>query len=599
MFQTAVRPVLETKPRASSSSAAAVLATSTRDRWTCSKCTMRNDGINLNCTVCMNSRPGQRINLKEEQEKVPQMGVVNSRFSHRLKSLFSKAPPDWTCPLCTYINGGYYTQCQSCRFVRVVKGTQSQGSDSRDQGEVRRKTKSVSSEEESAAGTTSVFESIKAFFRRSPDVSRSKSVSRKLTEREEKRAEGGDGKKREWACQQCTFLNRDSLEKCTLCDLPRDLAVPDSLSSKSVERDSAPATLTLDQSRPNSATATVDNTEPRVDHSRNIPGMSESNDKATPLPKRPHSPQARQSFVSSQGVPTWCCQVCRAYNVVDLTQCFICGIGKIPEQYLPHGAEDQATFNPKSATPKTKLESYSSQSRNQQQQNLNPLSESSEPDYVNVFTPPAPTPRQSHKSSPHHPLTHFNQLQVSPTPSPQHITGSNDRAAPQMEHAQPTSAHSVFRVGPSYHQHTTVSDNGIFPYIEQAQPPYQHSSASNDRVFPSLEQPLYLSSSDITDFQTLDSSLEESCIDPYTRPRTPTDAHKTPRKRETLEKPTTLHQRQYSDEKGKGRRRIEASVHFNRTKCLQETRYEDVVRSVAVYHEIQQYSRQVCLCSAT
>jgi calpain-15 len=93
--------------------------------------------------------------------------------------------------------------------------------------------------------------------------------------------------------------------------------------------------------------------------------------------------------------------------------------------------------------------------------------------------------------------------------------------------------------------------------------------------------------------------MEESFVDPYVRPRTPMDYHKTPSPPELLEPQGANQQDAAAKSHGEketeeSRALLEASVaggHWNRTKCVEERREEDVLCANVVYQEILRYSR--------
>jgi hypothetical protein len=95
--------------------------------------------------------------------------------------------------------------------------------------------------------------------------------------------------------------------------------------------------------------------------------------------------------------------------------------------------------------------------------------------------------------------------------------------------------------------------------------------------------------------------MEESFVDPYVRPRTPMDYHKTPSPPELLEPQGANQQDAAAKSHGEketeeSRALLEASVaggHWNRTKCVEERREEDVLCANVVYQEILRYSRTV------
>lgn len=551
-------------------------ASSKGHNWECTKCTMINDANNLNCKMCMNKNPGQKINLLEEEEKAVQRG---SSFSVRLKSLFSKAPSEWECPRCTFVNTSLHIQCQSCRLLCPTETTSHDGGSSVDKEQrVVKKTKTNISEE--ASSTVSVFDSIKSLFRRRSSVlSKGGAIAENVEEREVKKKEVKEReekkkelkeremKKREvkkkevkeeeermWECQQCTLQNPNSIDKCSACELPRNFDKRPSPNSSDVlvpvKTDSTPQKITSQhQSKELPSSQNVD---------REHTGLQPFEDVLTPLPEistSPKTPLEQLNLLSSQGAPTWRCEVCGAYNVVmkTLRQCYICGIGVIPECYLPmspmqgKAGISSHTCPQAAALPFPHNHNPSPQSHNQQdftpKESINHTSlNSTDQDYVNI----TPYLLQNHKplqhssnhhSSPPHPLTHINHFEASPYHSPQHTTRYNDRVLPQ----EPL-------------------------YIN----PLEHNPLSN----------------------SWESPIQESYIDPYSRPRTPPDMQNSRVEEHAPDRHRVQYHRQHSDEGGRARW-MEASVHANRTRCLKEIRHEDVLHANSVYQTIQQYSREV------
>ena len=569
MLRTAVLPSNSGRSRSPLPHARNLQSKASSDSgWECTECTVWNDTDNLNCTMCLSKKPGQRISLREEQEKMPQMGMVRPRFSLRFKALFSKAPPEWECPRCTYINGGYFTQCQACRFLRLVeKPSGDHGSSVDKEVRVANRKKSVS--EEPASSTPSVFESVKAFFRRSSDSTHSKGgVAVKVTKTKEETEKNGKVGEKKWECQQCTLHNSDSLNKCSVCDMPRNFDFDKRTSSSSrdsllaVEPDSASqsTTTSLRQSGEDEFHGRPNITDPHTKHTTD-PQQNEIGNRDVPtahpaLPISPGRQLEQPNLVSSQGAPTWRCEVCGAYNVVmeGLRQCYICGIGVIPECYLsvsrsrdahsissPQAANLPSSYNHKHPCQSQKQRDFSSpqeSARNStEQEYVNPHALQNHEHLLHVT---------NHRQSPpiHQPLTHINHFQV---PSPHHCTGSNDRVVPQMEQQRPTYINSHCTVGREGHLHPNHMSN------------------------------------------SWGSPLDESCIDPYSRPRTPTDVSNSRMERHAHQ---AQHHKQHSDE-GTKTRWMEASIHCNRTKCLKETRHKDVLYANSLYQRIQQYCREV------
>ena len=581
-------------------------SSSHKEHWECPQCTTVNSVDYRNCTMCFGKKPGHRISLHEEQEKAPKRGIVNPRFAARFKALFSDRPPEWECPQCTFVNGGYYTQCQSCQFERIVQKPLGSNVD-KGEGLAKRR-KSVPEE---TASERSVFDSLTEIFRRRKPPTKD-GVAEKETRKMEERERGQNGREREkkkkgkeWTCQSCTMLNSNSLDKCQVCDTPRDTENRSSAGSRDspmpVEADTAfssnASSLRQNGEEEEMVPGCPHITDPRMTPSNSGPGEDESG--TVSLPALPLSPQRQQqqledrdrlSLLSSQGSPTWRCKVCGAYNVVmkGLRQCYICGIGVIPDCYLQlsptagPGANGSRT-NPLPSTvvhPPSYPQQNSSHSSERQpgvrggsspskithQDSANQPYVNSTNAYVN---PPTPQNHEyvhiasRHQSpTPRHPpaITHHNQFQVSPSPSPQHNTGSNDRAHPQLEQQPP---HHQQRLSEYANSQSTASEKRHL----------RLNRLANSRGLPA----------------------RKSYLDPYARPRTPTGL-KTLQQLQPSQHPAenggVQHHRQHSDE-GAKTHWLEESVQFNRTKCLNAIRQEDVLHANSVYRGIQQYCREV------
>jgi hypothetical protein len=578
-------------------------AESPHGRWKCSACTMTNSEEYVNCTTCMTKRPGKKIDLKEEQKKVKQVAIVNPSFSVRFKALFSKMPPQWKCSACTFINRGIYSQCQSCWYLRVQ--ADHYNNEVASEGKVDEKPK-VSSEEQSSSTSTSVFGSIRALFQRSStNAGQTKgtvgSEAAKEVKEEREGMEERDGEEEmthgKWKCQQCTLLNPESLEKCSACDFPKNFDMP---------------ALGGDQGSvsPHSLGPNEEHGQFDAENDRGPVQLDPEivlDDVPTPLPviaaQSPQDPR-HHALLSSQGTPTWRCKVCGAFNVINsgLRQCFICGIGVIPECYLPLAPPVRETYRPYSSPqPRLKGNYVSPNHFPQSQARLQPMPDASRPqfqdsveqDYVNLRQmalwgqAPQQVPNPSRNgSSPSHPLTRVNHLHASSSLSPLHITSSNGGVSPQSE--------------PSY---VNANSSGVYPCRS-----LRHSMDANYRDIPILEsENLSHLQLQYTPFRVGDCShdMEESFVDPYVRPRTPMDYHKTPSPPELLKssEPQGTNQQDAAAKSHPGRQEkeaeqsralLEASVvggHCNRTKCVEERREEDVLRANVVYQEILRYSR--------
>lgn len=526
--------------------------------WECPKCTMKNPIHNVNCRACLEPKPGRRITLQEEQDSVPQSGVVRPRLSSRLRALFSRKPPDWECPNCTLVNGGYYTQCQTCRFLRITDKPRSSSSE----GEGRVRSVSEETEEEG-----SVMNSVLGFFRRLSMAGGRPGEGGGKTPREKR----GTGE--QWSCEKCTLLNPSELEKCSACKTPRP-------SDKEANGDSIAGHLESDD--PSSSLHRSEEYAPVNPHpaphqrrlsdsqvfSSHHSNHQVANDRGFPTPESQwQEPTHEDNFISlpamavtpspdlesrglvslvtSQGSPTWQCNICGAYNVVmrALRQCYICGIGVIPECYLPssptegsrditeasRGAQATATF----PHHQRGLQGERPQNgRNGRNGVSGPIGQQR---HGHLQSSDSHSPKQKH------PLTHHNDLRF-----PEHNACFNEGDLPLLEQPrdQYTNGHCVKEFSRDSNPNIQANDRGLPPQSKQ---------------------------------------------DRHVRPKTPTSQK---RVQAPAERREPRHQRQRSDE-GARVHWLEESIQFNRTKCLNEIRYEDVLMANTVYRGIKMYCREV------
>ena len=593
--------------------------------WMCSKCTLWNDSTNVNCKACMTKNTAQKIDLREEQQKLNQIDVVNPSLSVRFKAFFSRPPPQWTCPLCTYINSGIAVQCQSCRYLKQTEEEEESSSfntDSNGGSRTKEEKKSRKNGSTLEEPSPSVFDSVKAIFRRpAPNGPLTKRVVGEKVPAKASEKEEDDG----WRCVQCTLKNPYSVDKCSACDIARDIDLSslrgDSRSDAAAPKSNRDTRNTLDSGystrKDDSVADTRSNLGSKVE--------TDTEDVLTPLlALRPLVPEAhrQKDFLSSQGSPTWLCKVCGAYNIVSVRRCYICNIGVVPECYQAKGnpvinppqatvAPTHQRHNPQNASSKKKgsqqvvvpefhqtkgkvainppppiLAPTTQQAHRYDPQNVLPKEKdtqrgvdplhSKDQDYVNVpLQQASPNRNQSSpSSSPHHPLTHVNHLQASSSLSPLHITSSDSSILPQSEQKHPIINGS-----------SQLSRNSLSP---------QH----NDNK---LEQSLWYQSSQNGLSASIqpyygDSLLEESQFDPYSRPRTPTEVRMERCHRGGAMQANGAGHRQRQRGEGGGERArcpVEASVTFNRTKYVSERRHEDVLQASTVYRDIQRYCRKV------
>ena len=344
--------------------------------WTCSACTTVNSDHNVNCTVCLSAKPGEKLDLRREQEAVLTKGKVERSLGERVLSLFSRRPLDWRCPVCTNKNGGYYTNCTACGFLKLDE-----------------KSKVNETDEDG------LFGSITSWFKR------------KISQEDfSKQGTAKNSQPVLWECQTCTFAeNPDSINKCKMCDTKRpQISVDEGLvqpansseedwqsqlehldsdsrcpSTRSHISDSgiySPRTTTPHHTSTSTDYLKEDSWElcdspslipsedtgstnsrnyatghrqklspPNGSRSKTTPGnsiqddtddisQSDSNSSAT-VPKcgvhvTPSvDPDPSSAFLGAAGSQEmWRCSVCGAFNrtLRDLPRCYICGIGEAP-----------------------------------------------------------------------------------------------------------------------------------------------------------------------------------------------------------------------------------------------------------------------------
>ena len=526
---------------------------------------MKNPINNINCTACLEHKPGHRISLQEDQNSVPQSGVVKPRLSFRIRALFSNKPPDWECPNCTVVNGGYYTQCQTCRFLRITDKPSRRNS-SRGEGRVRRRKESVPEETEEEA---SVMNSVLGFFRRLSMAGGRQGEGRGNSGKTA-RETGGTGE--QWSCQQCTLLNPSELEKCSACKTrrPSDGEANGESSAGHLESDHPPSSLHHSEEyapvhqHPVPHQRRLSDSQVFPTHHRN---HQFANDRGFPTPESQWQEPTHEdnfmslpamgspspniesrglvSLVTSQGAPTWQCNICGAYNVVmrTLHQCYICGIGVIPECYLPSsptgGASDitQASGGAQAAaiSPRHHRGFQGERPHNGGSGDSGPLGQQR---LEHLQSADCQSSKQKHS------LTHHNDLGV-----PERNVCSNEGDHPPLE--QPRD------------QYTCTNGYCAKEFSRDSNPNIQ----AKDRGLPS----------------------QSKQQDQHIRPRTPTSQS---RVQAPAKKREARHQRQRSDE-GARVHWLEESIQFNRTKCLNEIRHEDVIMANAVYQGIQLYCREV------
>lgn len=168
--------------------------------WTCPRCTIDNLDSNVNCKSCLSPKPGEKLDLRAEQDMfVPKSGQVKRSLVEKFLSLFAKHPLDWKCPACQCKNGGYYTSCTVCGFLKV---------DEKPKADVEKPKTDV--QDDSSLLSLS---SIVSWFKR-------KSSEEKCSPKEV----ADDSQLPLWECHKCTFAeNPDTLDKCKMCDTSRSV----------------------------------------------------------------------------------------------------------------------------------------------------------------------------------------------------------------------------------------------------------------------------------------------------------------------------------------------------------------------------------------
>ena len=353
------------------------------ETWVCPGCTTVNNDHNVNCTVCLSAKPGEKLDLRREQESVLTRGKVERSFGEKFLSLFSRSPLDWRCPVCTKKNGGYYTMCTACGFWKLDE-----------------KSKADKPEEHGILG------SITSWFKR-----------RTSQEDFGKQGAAENSQSSLWVCQECTFAgNPDKVNKCTVCDTKRpkvsvdgghehpaniseedwqtqlntqeldsddccpsahshtsDSGIssprattphhtstsPDYLNDDSYEHCNSPFPVPSENTNSsksrNYATGHRQKlSPPNGSRSKPTPGSSIQDDISQSDSSDPNSsaavhncgvhvtpsvgPDPSSVFLGAAGgQETWRCSVCGAFNrtLSDLPRCYICGIGEAPQTVCP------------------------------------------------------------------------------------------------------------------------------------------------------------------------------------------------------------------------------------------------------------------------
>ena len=353
------------------------------ETWVCPGCTTVNNDHNVNCTVCLSAKPGEKLDLRREQESVLTKGKVERSFGEKFLSLFSRSPLDWRCPVCTKKNGGYYTKCTACGFWKLDE-----------------KSKADKPEEHGILG------SITSWFKR-----------RTSQEDFGKQGAAENSQPSLWVCQKCTFAgNPDKVNKCTVCDAKRPKVSvdgehehPANISEEDWQTQLNTQDLDSDDCYPSAHSHTSDSgissprattphhtstspdylnddsyehcnspfpvpsentnssksrnyptghrqklSPPNGSRSKPTPGSSIQDDISQSGSSDPNSsaavhncgvhvtpsvgPDPSSVFLGAAGgQETWRCSVCGAFNrtLSDLPRCYICGIGEAPQTVCP------------------------------------------------------------------------------------------------------------------------------------------------------------------------------------------------------------------------------------------------------------------------
>ena len=322
--------------------------------WDCPSCTTRNELANVNCSVCLEPKPGHRRlgdQLEAEQNKLESTstGQVKRSFVQRLKAFVTRQPPDWSCPRCTQIMGGHYNQCTACKFI--ISGPD--------------KSKEMEKEDTKTYDGTA---------HTAPPNSES--------------SEGGPTSlSPKWECKRCTYNNDDKLDKCAMCST-RKLSKPITLESLNLEEggtqpkakrissetilseydmdspgskasrvvsDSGRETMSATSSGRNTPYSNIISEElvydtvplnPSVarDHSNHLVVMPTAQSKFASQERKEersfHQPASQQARSGGGGSSSqklfWSCSFCRTKNfkIQPDQKCLVCGIGSIPQHLL-------------------------------------------------------------------------------------------------------------------------------------------------------------------------------------------------------------------------------------------------------------------------
>ena len=305
--------------------------------WPCPSCTTINTIDNLNCQMCMEPKPGRKVDLQAEQDRfAPTTGIVKVPWTQRFKSLFSTDPPNWTCPNCTLENGGYYTKCTACGFLKENEQPNKKRRTSNDDWRV-----------------TGVLSSLSSLFR-------GKNTNSTVAPDSGPR----------WKCSNCPLEdNLDKADVCDTCGTSRPSLVEElDINGDTVELhhldqliarvshnsglESLPESsrTTPRHMSDDSSTSSHRGSQHSNNGSTKCTSFSSSRSKAVnpfeaesggvydpisshyptmPTIQEPsHELVQFSSMVSDR--QTWRCTICGAYNLQKLPKCFVCGIGNNP-----------------------------------------------------------------------------------------------------------------------------------------------------------------------------------------------------------------------------------------------------------------------------
>ena len=109
--------IYDVEARPSSPAPSAAVPTShgpAATRWTCSQCTLVNDGSHSHCSACRNARGHAPTAIEQIACINDRNRAVSPPGGSSSSSSFSAAPRKWTCQHCTYDNFMRSSKCTLC-----------------------------------------------------------------------------------------------------------------------------------------------------------------------------------------------------------------------------------------------------------------------------------------------------------------------------------------------------------------------------------------------------------------------------------------------------------------------------------------------------